>query len=819
MSRSSRLKRRKRAKSRQAASRGEATSVDGLVAELQEMERQGRVRKAFAIGTLVAKHPECRPEHLVNVVRTRERRIDEMISTGETRKAEMIVEDIKASHPEWMNLFSRGFLTALGLSGLDAGDLGAYAPDDARFAEVDQYIRTRLRDLRWLAGNSRLPEANPLRRAAVLILEAWREVEEGDGDRSTYSQMRREIGRRSPFLYWRLWVEALAAYYAHHDDRAAACLDRIPPDSGVGRLAAVLRDILAGRTPASAAGIEVARATQGVTLFQALAGVQQLLDDERHLEAVRAMERVLEDPVLFDRPGLRVDLGGGFLFVLENAAGESTLLAGMRSWRVHDPRKQEMVLRMIHLMHDDEPDDWEAHLRRHGKHMPDLEKALAYNRMAECALSQGPEPWAPWDMMGDTDPDDELESAERYWGKSLDCCPLRETYQSWYENAESRGIKKAENVLEQWHRDFPEDEYPLLRLVASCRKRRVYTKAGGFLNRLEAVARGRPEVEAVRHFLAADQAATYCAKGRPARAHEALQAVPDHAEPFVIALRETLRWVAHGAGGQPDDPGVRSLEAMKRPVSMMMICHQFSTRHLKGNHRDLVLPHSVRTQLSDADTVVADFHTLTKVRDASWGFDFDCGCSAELEEAFLKTSVDSRVLRECLEFLQRQEANPDSTLLRRTLSWPLTANGIRRKDEQLAVFLAYRARLLAGSLNVFLAHLSGGNDPSRRRANDCLAAAHKVASANGRLSDVGLVETLASAHGSDDYLAAAEKLTPGRLDKLVKREARCVSEPASDPGGILRGLTRGKRRQSRTGTPSLPDLSGVLADDGQLDLW
>ena len=181
--------------------------------------------------------------------------------------------------------------------------------------------------------------------------------------------------------------------------------------------------------------------------------------------------------------------------------------------------------------------------------------------------------------------------------------------------------------------------------------------------------------------------------------------------------------------------------------------------------------------------------------------------------AFETTTVSSGILRQCLEFIAGRlfgEFIPPGC---RMMLWPLTANGIRRKDADLPIFLAFRALLLdhqCTSLSRLVTWYGKGGDPERRALN-CIRAAHQLVANNGNNADIQLVRNIDDAIIMDDIRPAGKRLTQKQLERIVELESTVASETA---------LTKPPRRKNVTPErPKAPSVPSLLEDDEQMEMF
>ncbi len=203
---------------------------------LRQALAERRARKALGYAKLLMKaNPDDATVKLI--VQAHEMRISELRSEGHVKEAEEMYAAVLASRPAWKNLFN--FSTHAAANKPEAAAASLPAAD-----KLEAWIRNEMLDPRILKG---LPQDNPFAIEAALINAAGEAI--ASGDDALAKDKLQSIGRRSPFVDWRLFLQAQMAYYADDAKTLEDNLSRIAPGSPLTKLASELRQLAAGQLP------------------------------------------------------------------------------------------------------------------------------------------------------------------------------------------------------------------------------------------------------------------------------------------------------------------------------------------------------------------------------------------------------------------------------------------------------------------------------------------------------------------------------------------------------------------------------------------
>jgi hypothetical protein len=747
-----------------------------LLAGLAEAIKQRRGHKALGLVKLLRKHPAYGPACFPLVARAYELRLSEMHAAAQHKDAAGLLQMLSEQQPGVAALLSRRPALLLELEGGAGSLLARYGQDMALTEEVDAWVRAECRDPRPLARHPGLAETHPLKAGALALLKAWEEV---DGGRvaEAYARLPDAIGRRSPFIAWRLFVQALKAAAAGSDSEASACLARIAAESAVRPLADILGRVLADEPPQTVRERALRARIVAPSLRGALEETDRLLAAGRLTEAQHRFDDLLSRPLWSGRQQLCAELSARFITAatrLLEKRGPSfdglQLAQDVFSRFRRLPYFPSSFVRCMYWNNADTAEDWE-NLMAAGQPTP-LLKALIFDRLAAIELLTGADEedgYADGDEDDDADGDEEADysRAVACWRKSAALYPLRETYVHWHGEARRRGAD-VEEALEAWSRAFPEDEAPLLELTALYRAKRTPQKALSQFKRLENVARGRPEVEQLRPLLRLDSAAGRLARGMHDAAEKDLDGIGPDAPEFVRVVRATLRWICALRSGCAS-AAARREEWAGHPLWAFQTVTLLSRQWRMDVAAETAEAQRYMEAQSRAEParLVADYARLVRHPDAVWSSNRWFPCGAPVEEAFRYRAADAAALWEITE---RFCCVSELTLLSvRAMAWCLTGNGLARRDLRTPEYLACRALLY----DPYLAPPGVGLhiDKAVKHRDECMAVALRLAQASGRLEAVQKVEAFAEARRCARDAKQEAHLTDAACARVLERES------------------------------------------------
>lgn len=763
------------------AAAGASDSLAQLLAELQTSVEQTRGHKALGLAKLLRKHPEYAPNHVPLVARAYEVRLAEMHASAQHKAAQELLQILGVQQPEVAALISDRPALLVELSGGPGRLLARYGQDEGLTEEIDTWIRRDCRDPCLLAHHPHLAETHPLKIAATAILNAWEEVEHG-AIAGAYARLPDAVGRRSPFIAWRLFIQALQAAYTGRDTEAHACLDRIEADCAVRPLADILRRILACEPPHTTGERLLHAKIVAPSLHGSLSQIDRHLAAGQLTESRTLFDELVRQPIWAGQEQLFGEIVARYLLVITPLLDRMCAAHGSRK-TAHEiyqsfgriPRFQPSMAKFLYWDNADCAEDWEIVIQ--AVRPPPLAMAMIYDRLATIRLAREA------DDLSDDAYDDEFEirgadldadagacrQAENLWQQSVQFHPLRETFFHWHA-AVQRSEGDEEAALNAWILAFPEDVTPLLALTALYRANRTPQKALSMFKRLESVARGQPEVEALRPLLRLDSAAGRLARGMYAAAEKDLDEITPNAPEFIRVACATLRWICALRSGGDATASRAAWEAVGHPI------WAFQTESVLASQWRM----NVSAELAEADArvatqaraepaqLVADFARLAALPDAVWSLNRRFPCGAVIAAACRDRTADSASLWNLMRGLFHPSHLSKSGAC--AIFWALTGNGLARRDERTPEYLAYRALLYDPLL--MPPDERPDFDAASDRAEECLAVAQRQAHASRRMEAVQAVESLSHhCHVPVNPKRREARLTDKTCTNLLDEEA------------------------------------------------
>ena len=762
---------------RSTANESEADASDSLVsllAELQASVEQARGHKALGLAKLLRKHPAYGPKHIPLVARAYEIRLAEMHTAAQHKAAQELLQMLGQQQPEVAAQISNRPALLVELGGGPGKLLTQYGQDERLTEEIDIWIRRDCRDPRPLAHHPHLAETHPVKVAATAILNAWEEVEHGT-IAGAYARLSDAIGRRSPFIAWRLFIQALQAAYTGHDTEAPAYLDRIEADCAVRPLADTLRRILACEPPQNIREKILQAKIIAPSLHGSLSQIDQHLAARQLPESRTLFDELVRQPIWTGKEQLFGEIVARYLLAIIPLLDRMCAAQGSKK-TAHEifqnfrriPRFAPSMTKFLYWDHADTAEDWEATIQVDPP--PPLAMAMIYDRLATICLTRKADDLDDDDfgIYGDDDPDAERQ-AEKLWQQSVQFHPLRETFVHWHA-AVQRSEGDEEAALIAWNRAFPEDVTPLLALTALYRANRTPQKALSMFTQLESVARGQPEVEALRPLLRLDSAAGRLARRKYAAAEKDLDGIAPNAPEFIRVACATLRWICALRSGGDATASRAAWDAAGHPLWAFQTIDLLASQWRAELSAELDEADArVATQARAAPAqLVADYARLAAQPDAVWSMKSRFPSGALIASACRDRTVDSASLWDLL----RELYHPSnlSKAGARQLFWALTGNGLARRDTHTPEYLAYRALLYDPLL------MPPDKSPDFNAAADhveeCLAVAQRLAHASGRMEAVQTVETLSHhCHVPVNPKRLEARLTDKTCARVIEQEA------------------------------------------------
>lgn len=623
---------------------------------LAEALAAGRIRKAFVLAKELLACRDLSANELALVANATERKAQQMHREGNADQIDMMAQSMLKRapllagliRPEYLALFHR------------KPPFDRYESDPDIRAQLDAFVLRLLRDPAELAENKDLPDQHPLKQSARLIMATWEKIEAGHAD---LDELNRAIGRRSPFVAWRLFLNALNAWYNGQNDDALENLRRIPDDAALCAMAAELLSVIRDETHSPIA-VQIKSATASDPLRQNLQELEDIIQKNGSYKQAQTLLRQSFTPELLKKsPVLHRNLAALLMHLTdrdaETNARWNTLCHGLgegnRACAIFETQSQQVS-----------PNYWLFLLEACS--FTTLEKALIYDWLA-CAYSlklhpdQDRPPWRRKQTISKQNALLIYHKMASFWEKSIACHPLRETFRKWHSIAEAIITPaQSDKILEQWLDVFPDDEAAARKLLKSTRGRQVNTKATTLLQRLQERFPQDPELNNDAAFLELEKALAALKKGDRDKALAILGDEPPATGLFFAAFHRLLR---NSCGECKHTP---------YPIIDAFLWNRLADKKFR-------IP--AENQLPPDEVAAKDFFTETDaifaVTDPVWG-------NAQLFELHLPAkltgleSIDSeRLWQLCAHFLEHERFYHFGRIIL-ALLWNLSGSGLARRD-------------------------------------------------------------------------------------------------------------------------------------------
>jgi len=767
-------KKRKSGKS----SNNKSQNINVLNNELKQALDYKRGRKAVSVCKLLFKNSAFKAEDYSElIVSAYEIRIRELLNKRELIQAEQMLESLLKSYPQLKDIFPIDLFIRIELSGGKIEILSKYNTDKNLTQKINDFILIHLYDIRLLTNLKKLPDNHSLKKDAVILLNAWEEIERDDKSLTAYSQMLKVINRHSPYRNWRMFIQALNAFYSGDDKVAIQCISRIDNNPPVSKLAASLSALISGKENEefSVNTNKLSEKIYGYSVKNTLSIIDKMLDDECYTAAVHQMEELIKSKYFFKRKLLLKFLMAIFIKNVDDYIDIEDMSSIIR-------RYEDIENSFQHTLVPSNMDDailWKKLLETKSHKYSEIEKALINRRIAYQLIKKVENDYNKnYDFYDRADEYTKPEKIDyykdkivKYWRESLECYHLQETYKLWYEQLKDLlPPSKYEKILEEWHINFPADKDALFYLVSSCRVRGVYKKAQTYCDILRQLIPGHPELVLLNNCLLIDTALYHFIKGRDEKCLKILDSLERPKEIFIKVLKELLYYTASSRLYPKKDVAqyLENLSSLKQPVMI-----SYFIQNILSDHNYLISKKNMvfmGKQYNDPDIAVQSLYDTFRVQDCIWG-------KTAYSPVFLKdyefrnTKCDSYILDVCFQkSLEKYGCDVGLAVLFEPCLWDITAEGLRRNDEFLSKFLFYRAFIIMIHFMIS-ARYGKTREIYIERVSSLVASAMKIAGNNNNISLLHYFESMLEKFECIyDIEYCVKTMTDEKIKKIVELE-------------------------------------------------
>ena len=616
----------------------------------------GRVRKAFALAKDLLSLPNLTVDELALIAQATERKALQMHREGNANQIDVMAQSMIKRAPLLANMFRPEYRVFF----LRKPPYAAYETDAAVREQLDAYVLHLLRDPAELTENKDISDQHPLKQNARLIMATWEKIEAGKAD---LDELNRSIGRRSPFVAWRLFLNALNAWYDGQKDLALDNLRRIPDDAALRSLATDLHIVINNETTTLTAD-KIIAATKNNTLKKNLQDIENIiLNDGAKARAQSLMGQTFTPELRQNSPVLYRNLLALLIHQIAQHAYDQFKWSDLFPASEEHDRAYAITEIQRHVIAED---NWRSLLDKYA--FTPQEKALIYDLLASGnSLRLQPESdfigWQYAPRITKTQARKIYDHMAQLWENSVASYPLREAFQKWHTIAETiLPPAQSDNILERWLKAFPDDEAAARKLLKSARKRHVYTKASSLLQRLQERFPQDPELNTDAAFLELEKALAAISKRDHTKARAILGDKPPAPGIFFAACHRTLR----NACGDQQAPAYPVIDA-------------FIHKRLADNKFRLPADNQTPPEVMSATDFFAETDAIFAVADPVWG-------NAGLPELHLPQSLTGldaipceKLWDFCTPFLENDHLYAYGSRQAKFL-WNLTQHALNRRD-------------------------------------------------------------------------------------------------------------------------------------------
>lgn len=699
--------------------------------ELKTCLAEKRGRKAIAVAKEMQKSGQAQAEHVPLFAAAYSLRAWEMLADGHGREAADMIDAVLAGHREWASHLDPQLPVLLDLHRPKPSILPKYGQGDATIDEqIAAALRAKLTDPRLLADLAGLAPEHPLRSEAALLMAAWQAVESNPGE--PLPDGLRSIPRRSPLAPWRLFVQALHAYYTLDQENLTANLERIPADSAVRPLAEALLCLDRNEAPALPSGADILEQTRGPSLSGQLERIDQEIRRGNRPRAIALTNEVGDSLRKQGRDALAADIEA--YTILELKQGDNYIARFDEGTYTNQERLRRVLPRLVVVLY---PNDWRflEVLLADIKPFQPIERALLWRKIAtiraEDEIRYG-------EADGQPLPKDFLAGFQR----SADIFPLPETFRLWHSAELCLGLPSK--ALAAWAKHFPDDPELGQERIQHMRRHGDHEAALTTLAELVQRTGSTPHLTELRGYIQLEAATAAFMREEPAKT-QAIAAEIEPATPLLAMGKAVADWMVAKGNKARRETGER-MAALGLPLLAYHVARQFDPELTFPK-----LPSAIRRGIQGKELFPSIVY-LSRIEDPEWKL-YELPSHCWLYENYQFTKEPPDVLLDTMSALAELDHRAHYQDIA-FLAW----NGLKRPDPcPRAPFLAWRA---------FAYEASGAN--FKHHVDKLLGAA--LWFADFQKTDPGVVDAVAARLSIADIRKMAAQATRKSSFALLKAE-------------------------------------------------
>ena len=709
---------------------------DTIHSDLAKMVQEGRARKAVILARVILKMDNFHEAQLPLIIEAYSMRLKELYRGGHTKETNSMYSSLIQNHPGWPQLFSmevRLLANCLQLQKeLQHND--DYLPTYVQTTLIDPSILTSL--------GSNLP----LCQEARLITQAAELIENAEDQKAL--DLLLGITRRSPFINWRLFLQAQSAFYQGDDKLLQQNSQRISADSPLKKMADTLEKMTSKENLLSESSLLCTATRQDETRNLVIA-----IDTAYQQENFTSMMLKLKTLLLFlfknKRHVLAMEICYHLLHKTEKNHPDN-FQSIFNKLMVLTPNMDNHL--MLSAQRQDEPTSaafsyYETLESTQG--LSRLDKALL---MTEAAKKIVANPQARAFYSDEYD----INQAATSCKEAAALYPqLPELYETWLKVEDK--LDENREALEAQYKAYPQRNDVLSKLVHQHLDKNNITKADTLLQTLAQRAGKSHEYKVLyRRLIFGKMLHAYQQKNT--KALDELHSLLTPGEAFYDCITLLMRW--HLCDDRPKKINLgKELTALGHP-SLVKYCAEKLNNELKFNR----LPKTIKDELSyNPSAVIKSYVAIYEIPEAKYMIE-QASSDSFLLESLNASEVSDELLLHFCQALCHSQVDRDIQFL--SFLFKASGNLLRRKGKAEIHGLIYRSLLYKFSQEDSYSY---NQDQIICLSRDLFCSAFYLAE-KSNISLQELFDKIAFQLDFIDYREFAVKIKKTKLNKLLKIE-------------------------------------------------
>lgn len=547
-----------------------------LTQELQQYIEQKRDRRAWGLCKEILKTtPE--PSILPLIAQALQLRISKMLDASQTKEAASMFSYVLSKQP-----FLAPFITVQSKLEMEVKGcpLDMLKDNSGAFdKDVQELLPQLITDPFALAESSNFPEQHRIKADAKKIVNAWQTIEAGNPLPALT-----DISRRSPLIHWRLFMQALAAFYENDDATAEQNLKRIPETVPVRGLADALLRRINHQDAKTAAEKKIAQCLSGESLKGKITAIDDNIENASLANGLRDLEKLCKTLISQNKKIIVRHLTYLLVFKRPDLADQIIALSPY----VYNQFEKTLFTSAVNVSSE----EWEKVEDIIPFHeFSSIETAVLFQKAAKTYM-QPDDPFRANYL--------ELEAAVDLLDKSISEYPLASAYDlkfSIYDFLDDEDEKIS--TSKEWYREFPNDPKALARIAATYAESRNYVQALHYFEEYAKICGESDVVKSFRPFYIAQAAYNLFSDNNKNEGKELLDQMGNSY--IESLLKAVLLWNFEKKRKEKVNKG-KQLEALQAPAFLLYIMKQLDPKFTFNR-----LPNCVQLQFTKRKLLLESF--------------------------------------------------------------------------------------------------------------------------------------------------------------------------------------------------------------------